>query len=219
MFGICLQYGQAFLRTTDNGRLPILVADYFFAYKEIITIMIWLEIFGYVGTALVLFSMTMTNITLLRIINICGSVISATYAYLSDTMPVVLLNLGLIGINIVQLIIEEKRRRQFSITHIKEDDPILTDFLDNHVKDAEKYFPDFTMNVGDGFEIYMIYSVKTPVGLFVGREKDGYLQITFGYVLPEYKYSHVVLRFMAELKESGYKSRGNKIIMPQSENN
>ena len=72
--------------------------------------MIWLEIFGYVGTALVLASMMMTNITLLRIINVCGSVISATYAYLSDTMPVVLLNLGLIIINVVQIILEEKRK-------------------------------------------------------------------------------------------------------------
>ena len=180
--------------------------------------MIWLEIFGYIGTALVLFSMMMTNITLLRIINICGSVISAVYAYLSDTMPVVLLNLGLIAINIVQIILEEKRKRQYSITHIEGDDPFLTEFLDAHVKDAEKYFPDCSMNAGDGFEIYMIYSDKKPVGLFVGREEDGYLQITFGYVLPEYKYSDVVLRFMAELKESGYRSRGNKIIIPQSEN-
>ena len=72
--------------------------------------MIWLEIFGYIGTALVLLSMMMTKLSLLRIFNICGSVISAIYAYLSGAMPVVLLNVGLIAINLTQLVIERKRK-------------------------------------------------------------------------------------------------------------
>ncbi|MBE6583175.1 MAG: hypothetical protein E7648_07935 [Ruminococcaceae bacterium] len=72
--------------------------------------MIWLEIFGYIGTALVLLSMMMTKLSLLRIFNICGSVISAIYAYLSGAMPVVLLNVGLIAINLTQLVIEKKRK-------------------------------------------------------------------------------------------------------------
>ena len=65
---------------------------------------IYLEIFGYVGTALVLMSMMMTSLTKLRIVNMAGSVISATYAALSNTWPVVLLNVGMILINAVQLL-------------------------------------------------------------------------------------------------------------------
>ena len=59
---------------------------------------IYLEIFGYVGTALVLLSMTMTSLTKLRIVNMAGSVISAIYAALCNTWPVVLLNVGMNGI-------------------------------------------------------------------------------------------------------------------------
>ncbi len=73
--------------------------------------MIWLEIFGYIGTALVLLSMMMTKLSLLRIFNVCGSVISAIYAYLSGAMPVVLLNVGLIVINLIQLIVENSRKK------------------------------------------------------------------------------------------------------------
>ncbi|MBE6959574.1 MAG: hypothetical protein E7448_02490 [Ruminococcaceae bacterium] len=65
---------------------------------------IYLELFGYLGTALVLLSMMMTSVVKLRIINMTGSVISAIYAVLSNTWPVVLLNLGLIIINTVQLL-------------------------------------------------------------------------------------------------------------------
>lgn len=65
---------------------------------------IYLEIFGYIGTALVLASMIMTSLTKLRSINIIGSVICMIYALLTGAFPVVLLNGGLVIINTVQLI-------------------------------------------------------------------------------------------------------------------
>ena len=65
---------------------------------------IYLEIFGYIGTALLLLSMAMTKLTTLRIMNISGSVISVIYAVLCNTWPVVFLNLGMIVINVIQLV-------------------------------------------------------------------------------------------------------------------
>ncbi len=63
-----------------------------------------LEIFGYIGTALVIISMLMTDINKLRIINISGGFISLIYAICVNTMPVVVLNATLISINVIQLI-------------------------------------------------------------------------------------------------------------------
>ena len=65
---------------------------------------LYLEIFGYIGTALVLGSMVMTSLTKLRSINIIGSLICMIYALISGAFPVVFLNAGLIIINTVQLI-------------------------------------------------------------------------------------------------------------------
>lgn len=64
---------------------------------------IFWEIFGYTGTALILLSMMMTSVVKLRIINMSGSLISMIYAIICNTWPVVLLNLGLLIINSVQL--------------------------------------------------------------------------------------------------------------------
>jgi hypothetical protein len=64
---------------------------------------IYLEIFGYIGTALVLISMMMTSVKWLRILNMSGAVISMIYAALMNTWPVAILNLGLIIIQSVQL--------------------------------------------------------------------------------------------------------------------
>ena len=73
---------------------------------------VYLEIFGYVGTALVILSMMMTSVTRLRILNICGSVIGAVYALPGGAYPVVLLNVCLVGINVFQLLRSCHRKAQ-----------------------------------------------------------------------------------------------------------
>lgn len=60
---------------------------------------ILLELFGYLGTTLVVVSMMMTSVTKLRIVNMCGSVISAIYAAICGTWPIVVMNVCLFIIN------------------------------------------------------------------------------------------------------------------------
>ena len=62
-----------------------------------------LEIFGYLGTALVLLSFVMRNIKWLRIVNMIGSLICLAYALFTNTMPQAVLNGSLILINGFQL--------------------------------------------------------------------------------------------------------------------
>ena len=75
---------------------------------------IYLEIFGYIGTALVIVSMMMTSLLKLRIINICGGVISTVYSVFHNAWAVVVMNICLITINIFQIIRELRRRRRQS---------------------------------------------------------------------------------------------------------
>lgn len=64
----------------------------------------YIELFGYLGSFLVVVSMLMSSITRLRIINMIGSVISATYALVIGAFPMVLMNMSLIMINAYNLI-------------------------------------------------------------------------------------------------------------------
>lgn len=61
------------------------------------------EIIGYTGTALVLLSMLMTSVTKLRWLNLAGSVFSLAYGLWSGAMPVFVLNISLAAINALQL--------------------------------------------------------------------------------------------------------------------
>lgn len=65
---------------------------------------IFLEVFGYIGSGLILLSMMMTSVEKLRWFNISGSVISMIYGAIMGTWPVVFLNVGTISINVVQII-------------------------------------------------------------------------------------------------------------------
>lgn len=73
---------------------------------------IYLEVFGYIGTGLVLLSMMMTSVVKLRLINMAGSLISMIYAIICVTWPVVFLNLGLILINGTQLLRMRKNKNE-----------------------------------------------------------------------------------------------------------
>ena len=66
---------------------------------------IYLEIFGYIGTALVIVSMMMKSINKLRIFNISGAVISMIYSIIVTAWPIVVMNACLIAINSYQLAI------------------------------------------------------------------------------------------------------------------
>ena len=65
---------------------------------------IFIEILGYCGTALVIISMLMTSITKLRIVNMCGGVVTLVYCIMINSMPMMLMNAILIATNLVQLI-------------------------------------------------------------------------------------------------------------------
>lgn len=73
---------------------------------------VFLEIFGYIGSALILLSMMMTSVEKLRWFNISGSVISMIYGAVTGAWPVVFLNVGTITINVVQIIRLHRKNNQ-----------------------------------------------------------------------------------------------------------
>ena len=87
---------------------------------------LFLELFGYLGTALVLLSFVMHDIKWLRAVNMAGGTISLIYAICVNTMPVVVLNGSLILINGIQLARILRKERE-----IKEEKETTIDETDN----------------------------------------------------------------------------------------
>ena len=95
-----------------NGCLPVLTDGQLIFLKKEFNMDFYIEAVGYLGTAFILLSMMMTSIIKLRIFNMCGSVISAVYSLLCGAYPIVVLNLGMIAINSVQIIRAKKKHKE-----------------------------------------------------------------------------------------------------------
>ena len=102
---------------------------------------VYLEIFGYIGTALVIVSMMMTSVVKLRIINMCGGLISLIYAVCVNTWPVAVLNVCLICINLVQTVRLLKGREDLQQVCLEGHDPTAEHLLNAWRTDFEKCNP------------------------------------------------------------------------------
>ena len=63
----------------------------------------WVELLGYLGSALVVCSVLMTSVVRLRLVNMAGSILSGVYGLIIGAYPLVLMNACLLTINGWQL--------------------------------------------------------------------------------------------------------------------
>ena len=72
----------------------------------------FIEIFGYIGTILVVVSMLMSSMVKLRIVSTVGSTVSGIYAMICGAFPLALMNAVIIIINIYNLIKLSKTKQE-----------------------------------------------------------------------------------------------------------
>lgn len=167
---------------------------------------LYLELFGYLGTALVLISMMMTSVVKLRIFNLAGSVISMIYALCTGTWPVVLLNFGLAGIQVTQLIRLRKVKVSFTQVEAGQDDKLLLHFLDSCREDIDTYFPGYVYAPGAGKQVRMVYDGMEAVGVLVGVAEGETFRAELDYVTRKYRDCSIAVFLLECLKEAGYKA-------------
>lgn len=165
---------------------------------------IYLELFGYLGTAFVLLSMMMTSVVKLRIFNLTGSIISVIYAYLSGTWPVVVLNFCLALINVAQL--RRLSRTKVQFTHVMADgaDRLLQHFLTSCQEDIGVYFPGYAYVPGEHKEVHMVFDGMEAVGVLIGRREGETFRTELDYVTQKYRDCSIAKFLLPCLKDEGY---------------
>lgn len=164
---------------------------------------IYLEIFGYIGTALVILSMMMTSVLKLRIINMCGGLISLIYAICVPTWPVVVLNACLISINFVQTVRQLKKKEDVVLIPVGENDPTAKHLFAIWQKDAQKYYPDLNLKEINREEVHILYVGEEAVGFLVGTRNGELFSLSTSYLIPSYRTAAMGERIFAALREEG----------------
>ncbi|WP_461637363.1 hypothetical protein [Labilibaculum euxinus] len=144
-----------------------------------------LEWIGYAASVLVLISLTMTSIVKLRWYNLTGAVLFSAYGFLIGSLPVGIMNFLIVCANLYNLQKMYKRKEDFKIIEIKENDELLTHFLDFYKKDIKSFFPDYKMGKGQ-LGMFVLRDMAVA-GIFIGSKDQTELRIELDYALPQYR--------------------------------
>lgn len=165
-----------------------------------------IEIFGYVGSVLVVVSMLMSSVIKLRLINLVGSIISGTYALIIGSIPLALMNICLIIINVYNLYKLLKTKQVYELVEEDADGACVAYFLNHYKEDIKIYFPGFKGSKGMD-AVYMVYCNAAPAGLMLGkRTGNGNVELVLEYTTPTYRDCSVGIYLYEELPAKGVKT-------------
>ena len=177
------------------------------------TAKMWIELFGYFGSALVVVSMLMTSVVRLRIINLTGSVIFAIYALIIQSYPTALMNFFLVGINIYHLIKLKGSKRTYDLIETARNEGYVEFLVKSYRDDILSIFPGTRLDETDYDLSYVVSCEGNPAGLFFGnRGEDGEIDVALDYATPIYRDASVGQFLYEKLAEKGFKTliwRGN----------
>ncbi len=150
---------------------------------------------GYVASALVVLSLTMTSVVRLRMVSLAGSVTFFVYGTLIDSIPIMITNGSIAVINVWFLRKEfasgGPHGRDLGVSHIRPDSPFLADFVAFHLIDIHRFQPDFHLPKGDDVVTLLLNRDGLPAGMLIGRRDGSTLTIDLDYVLGPYRDSRL----------------------------
>ncbi len=147
-----------------------------------------IELFGYLGSAMVVVSMLMSSLVKLRIVNTVGSIISGIYALIIGSFPLALMNGCLIVINVYNLSKLLVNKQQYDLVKFAGQDTFVHYFIDHYKEDILIYFPEFQTIDPQMDTVYMVFCNGDPAGILLGKTvEQGIVAASLEYATPAYR--------------------------------
>lgn len=165
----------------------------------------YIEMFGYLGSLLVLLSFLMTSVFKLRIVNTAGSIIFCIYAVIIKSYPTAVMNFCLVLINIRFLWKMSKMGKEYELVKTDVSDLYLQYLLNKYHDDILSCFPGISFDFSSANKSYIIDCNGKPVGISLGHEENGLLDLALDYSIPEYRDFSIGSFLFANLPSDGIK--------------
>ncbi|MFT4295237.1 MAG: hypothetical protein QM582_07475 [Micropruina sp.] len=150
----------------------------------------WVEVIGYVASALIVLSLTMTSVVRLRLLSMTGGLIFVVYGAMLPSVPIIVTNAAVAGVNIWFLRRELGPQRAIGAVPIEADAPFLQDFLRAHADDIRRGWPGFVA-LSDEDVVLLLMRDGLPAGVLAGRRDGAVLRLTIDYVMAAYRDSRI----------------------------
>lgn len=177
-----------------------------------------LELVGYAASALIAVSLMMSSILRLRLINLAGAAIFATYGLLIRAYPVAVLNGLIVLVNAYHLLKMLRTKQFFQLLKLRPESDYLRHFLNFYRTDIARILPDFSYRPVENQMTLFILRDCAPVGVFIAEQKpDGVLRVILDFVIPGYR-DLKLGRFLFVEQAEVFRQRGVEeiVIAPRS---
>ena len=169
------------------------------------------EVIGFIASFIVLVSLLFRSIKRLRFTNLVGSLIFTLYGFLISAYPVMLMNAGIVLINIYFLRQMYTSKDYFSVITFKKDETYVKTFVDFHKEDIEKFMTFEESLIEHSDFRFLVLRNTVPAGIMVFKALDKEtLEVTLDYASPQYQDfktgKHVYDYELDHFKNAGYKT-------------
>lgn len=151
----------------------------------------WLELVGWAGSALLVWSLLQTRILRLRALNLVGCLILIGYNAAVHVWPMVGLNVVLAVINIWYLrkmLVTRHDEETYQVVEVGMADAFLAHTLRVHAADIARFNPDFRFDADGPRSAFLVVRADEVVGVVVSHaEPGGVAQIDLDYVTQRFR--------------------------------
>jgi hypothetical protein len=153
--------------------------------------MVWLEVVGWLGSILVVVSLTVAGVWRFRVLNLAGAVIATGYNTWLEIWPFAAMNGAIALIDLYWLVRLHRERHDaetYEVLEVRADDAYLAHTLRAHAADIARFYPTFCDAGPTGRHAFLVLRGDETVGVVVLRDRgDGVAQIELDYVTPRFR--------------------------------
>jgi hypothetical protein len=164
---------------------------------------LYLEAFGTGASIVIAASLMMKNLKRLRLINLIGALLFALYGLGIGSLPVLVVNAFIAGIDGWYLFTSFRARSHFSLLHAgSEGGEYLRAFLSYYRSDIATYLPSFSEAEAAGAEAVFVLRDMIPASLVLYRHRDEGIDLLLDYSVPAFRdYKNAEFFFAAAARD------------------
>lgn len=172
----------------------------------------WVDILGWSGSALLVYSILQTRLLKLRATNLVASSILLVFNVVIEVWPLVAMNgvLALINaVKITQLYRHQHDELVFEVIEVRPESKYLEHILSNHRDDIARFQPDLDWQPRrEGSHAFVVVKGDETVGVVLLRADGDVAHVQLDYVTPRYRDfspGEFVWRRSTVLRERGFR--------------
>lgn len=143
---------------------------------------------GYLASALLAYSLIVTNAIKFRWLNILGCFAFITYGAVIAAFPVLLANCILLCINIYQLVKLYQSKEIFKLITVTTNNKIVEHFIDFYKVDIKKYFPNGDLEIKENMFAFVVLRDLVIANIFIANlDQNGNAFVEINYTIPHYR--------------------------------